>query len=159
MIASWSEDSSRKVGSVIVGANNEIRATGFNGIPRGVNGSRDDRHSRASGEKYLWFEHAERNAIYNAASTGTPISGTRMYVNSFPCADCTRAIIQSGIDALHTFNFAPDDPKYSRHFLVSQEMLSEAAVQVKLFERNDPKITELARNFEMTRSETSGFLR
>lgn len=159
MIASWSEDSSRKVGSVIVGPSNEIRSTGYNGLPRGVSSSHPNRHDRESGEKYLWFEHAERNAIYNAASTGTPTSGCRMYVNSYPCADCTRAVIQSGISSLCTFDFDPNDPKYGRHFVAAEQMLSEAGLDVKIFERSDPKITELGRNFERIRSDNNDLLR
>ena len=159
MIASWSEDSSRKVGSVIVGPNNEIRATGYNGLPRCIDSSQADRHDRQSGEKYLWFEHAERNAIYNASLIGTPTLGCRMYVNSFPCADCTRAIIQSGIQSLSTFNFDPDDAVYGHHFEVARQMLSEAGIKVKLFERNDEKIAELEKSFEETRSLKNGLLR
>ena len=159
MIASWSEDSSRKVGSVIVGPNHEIRATGYNGLPRGTDSSHQTRHDRSSGEKYLWFEHAERNAIYNAALAGTSTVECSMYVNSFPCADCARAIVQSGIRSLSTFSFDPNDAVYGYHFKVSEQMLSEAGVQVRLHDRADAKIAELAKNFEEARSAKNGFLR
>ena len=66
-IATWSKDRGRKVGAVIVGPDNEIRSTGYNGIPRGVNDDVEERHEATNGEKYLWVSHAERNAIYNAA--------------------------------------------------------------------------------------------
>src|SRR3954465_12147778 len=70
-IAGWSKDLSRKVGCVIVGPKNEIRAAGYNGFPRNTNDTRAYRHERPM--KYKWTEHAERNAIYNAARVGIPL--------------------------------------------------------------------------------------
>jgi dCMP deaminase len=93
--ASWSKDRSTKVGCVIVGEAGQILSTGYNGFPRGVIDDVDERHVRP--EKYLWTEHAERNAIYNAARTGTSLVGSTLYVQWHPCADCARGIIQSGI--------------------------------------------------------------
>ena len=133
MIANWSEDRSRKVGAVIVGRANEIRATGFNGLPRGISSSVDERHSRDGGEKYFWFEHAERNAIFNAARAGTSTEGCRMYSTLFPCADCARAIIQSGIVQLNTLQIPEFDETFSRSFDVAAMMLGEANVEVRLF--------------------------
>jgi len=73
LIASWSEDNGRQVGAIIVGPGNEIRSTGYNGFPRKVDAKVLQRYSRENGEKYLWFEHAERNAIYNAARYGASL--------------------------------------------------------------------------------------
>jgi len=96
VVAKKSKDSSTKVGCVIVGPHNEIRGVGFNGMPRGIDDDIADRHGRP--EKYKWFEHAERNAIFNCARSGVSTDGCRLYVNSLPpCSDCARAIIQSGI--------------------------------------------------------------
>jgi dCMP deaminase len=159
MIASWSEDTSRKVGSVLVGPSNEIRSTGYNGFPRGVDSSLSERHERAAGEKYLWFEHAERNAIYNAAGSGSATSGCRMYVNSFPCADCARAIVQSGIAQLNTFAFDTADKKFGRHFIVAKEMLQESGVEIRLFSRADDAIMKQHERFVEARAPASGFLR
>src|SRR5437868_3747766 len=97
-IGQWSKDPSRKVGCVIVGPYNEVRATGYNGFPRGVDDSAVERNQRPA--KYLWTEHAERNAIYNAARCGIPIAGCRIYVPWFPCMDCARAIVQVGLQEL-----------------------------------------------------------
>lgn len=99
-ISTWTEDRDFSVGAVIVGADLEIRSTGFNGLPRGVLDSDNSRFDRPSGEKFFWFEHAERNAIYNAARMGVPLANCSIYVNRFPCAECARAIIQSGIHAV-----------------------------------------------------------
>lgn len=98
VIASWSKDLSTKVGCVIVGDAGQILATGYNGIPRGVSDDVPGRHERP--EKYLWFEHAERNAIYNAARSGLSLVGATLYIPWHPCADCARGIIQSGIQTV-----------------------------------------------------------
>jgi dCMP deaminase len=135
LLASWSEDRGRRVGAVVVGPGNEIRTTGYNGFPRGVNARVDNRHSKENGEKYLWFEHAERNAIYNAARFGASLEGCRIYCSLFPCAECVRAVIQSGINELNTHLPPKNDPVFNRSFEVSIEMLQEAGVGVRLFER------------------------
>ena len=94
LVASWSEDTSSKVGAVIVGDGHEVLSIGFNGLPRRVKYriSLDQRS-----KKYKYFEHAERNAIYNAARIGVSLIGSTIYLRSCPCADCARAIIQSGM--------------------------------------------------------------
>jgi len=99
-LSAWSKDRSTKVGAVIVGPDNEVRSVGYNGFPRGVLDDIEHRHERPT--KYLFAEHGERNAIYNAARVGIPTKGCTLYVTSNPskfppCADCARAIIQAGI--------------------------------------------------------------
>ncbi|MEK6840902.1 MAG: deaminase [Nanoarchaeota archaeon] len=95
LVASKSKDTRTHMGAVIVGPRKEIRSTGYNGFVRGLNDCVLER--QATGEKQFWFEHAERNAIYNATLTGTPLLGCIMYTNGVPCMDCGRAIVQSGI--------------------------------------------------------------
>lgn len=133
LVADWSEDRSRKVGAVIVGPANDVRSIGFNGLPRGISGDNDLRHSKENGEKYYWFEHAERNAIYNAARGGISIDGCRLYCSLFPCADCTRAIIQSGIVQLNTFNTPDIDPTFAKSFEISKVLLNEAKIELRVF--------------------------
>lgn len=94
-VSTRSKDRSTKVGCVIVGPDNEIRSTGYNSFPRGINDDAPERHERP--EKAYWVEHAERNAIYNAARVGTPLKGCRIFIPYFPCAHCARAIAQVGI--------------------------------------------------------------
>ena len=95
VISTRSKDQNTKVGCVIVGPNNEIRTMGYNCFPRGINDNVASRQVQP--EKYSWFEHSERNAIYNAARVGIPLEGCSLYVPWVPCCDCARAIIQSGI--------------------------------------------------------------
>src|SRR2546421_12647437 len=59
-VGTWSKDRSRQVGCVVVGPDNSVRAIGFNGFPRGLDDENEHRHQRPA--KYLWTEHAERNA-------------------------------------------------------------------------------------------------
>lgn len=130
-IATWSKDRSTQVGCVIVGNANQVLSMGYNGFPRGVNDDIEERHDRP--DKYLWTEHAERNAIYNAARTGTALAGSTMYLPWYPCADCARAIIQSGISTLvATAPVLGANPQWDHDFEVSKEMLLEGKVVVVL---------------------------
>jgi len=94
-IRSKSKDKHTKVGCVVVGPDHEIRTTGYNSFPRGLNDDVPERYERP--EKYDWIEHSERNAIYNAARIGVSLKGCTIYMGGIPCIDCARAIIQSGI--------------------------------------------------------------
>ena len=130
-VASWSEDRDHEVGCVIVGPDgHEVRTTGYNGLPRGVSSEADERFDRASGEKFFWIEHAERNAIYNAARMGTSLEGCTAYVNRFPCADCGRALIQSGIKKVVAPALPEFDGALDHSFQVSHQMLSEAGLEI-----------------------------
>ena len=93
IIKTKSKDRATKVGTVIVSSDNAVLSIGFNGFPRGVNDDIDERHERTPKGKYLWTEHAERNAIYNAARHGIILEGSRIYLDFYPCARCARAII------------------------------------------------------------------
>lgn len=159
LVASWSEDSSRKVGAIVVGGGNETIGIGFNGLPRNVDSTPAHRHDRATGEKYLWYEHAERNALYNTIRAGGRVSGATMYCSSFPCADCARAIIQTGILALKTFSYDPSDPFYAKHFVAAETMLLEAGIDLKIFNRDDDEITRARHAFTSLHSPQSGHLR
>jgi dCMP deaminase len=94
LVAARSLDKHTKVGCIIVGINNEIKSTGYNSLPRGVL-HLDERLERP--EKYKWIEHADRNAIYNAARIGVSLENCKMYLSFYPCIECARAIIQVGI--------------------------------------------------------------
>ena len=94
-----SKDKRTQIGVVVVGKDNEIVSTGYNSFARGINDEVDERQERP--EKYFWFEHAERNAIYNAARIGVSTLGTTMYMTcGMSCSDCARAIINSGVSKI-----------------------------------------------------------
>lgn len=134
-IATWSKDPSTKVGAVIVGENNKILSTGYNGIPVGVKDTIERMSIRP--EKYKWMEHAERNAIYTAASEGVSLKNSTIYCNFLPCTDCARAIIQSGIKQViyETENLNSNSPEWEKSKQISKTMFSEA--NVKLTQYND----------------------
>jgi len=97
LAAMKSKDERTKIGAVVVGNNKEIVSIGFNGLPRGLNDDVPERHEK--GEKDYWFEHAERNAVYNATLIGVSLDGCKMYTQGVPCdKGCSRAIVQSGIE-------------------------------------------------------------
>jgi len=118
-IAAWSKDGSTKCGCVITGPRNEIRTTGYNGLPRGVDRYDDEATVSQRPEKYYWFEHAERNAIYNAARMGISLEGCTAYVTGPLCADCARGIIQAGIEAV----FFPHDHEFGAGWMINERWL------------------------------------
>jgi len=94
-----SKDQSTKIGGIIFDDNYTILSTGYNSFPRGINDNVAARQERP--EKYFWFEHAERNAIYNAVRAHVDIRNANMILTcGIPCADCGRGIIQAGIKNL-----------------------------------------------------------
>lgn len=133
LVATWSKDTSTKVGAIVVGPDREIRSTGYNGLVRGVDDNKPERLQRPT--KYDFFEHAERNAIYNACLIGASLKGCVIYVTYMPCPDCARAIIQSGIKMVVTYpvelsdNLPADD--WRRKLVFSEEMFEEAGVEIK----------------------------
>ena len=130
-VGGWSKDRSTKVGCVIVGSSNEVRAVGYNGFVRGADDDNDDRHRRP--DKYVWTEHAERNAIYHAAMVGVPLAGCRMYLPWFPCIDCARAIVQCGITELIAVEPDVSHERWGADFKHSIELLKEAGINVRFF--------------------------
>ena len=95
--AQRSKDSSTQVGSCIVNQDNKILSMGYNGMPTGCD---DDempwnREGDTLNSKYAFVCHAELNAILNYS--GGSLKGTRIYSTLFPCNECAKAIIQSGI--------------------------------------------------------------
>ena len=92
-----SKDPNTQVGACIVNKNNVIESIGYNGLPKGC--SDDEFPWEKEGEmlntKYPFVVHAELNAILNAK--GKDLSGCKIYVALFPCNECAKAIILSGI--------------------------------------------------------------
>ena len=100
----------------------------------GINDFVPERQKRP--EKYFWFEHGERNAIYNAARVGIPLKGCKMFTNGVPCMDCARAIVQAGIIEVvvdKKWN-ASNSEKWSENAKRSLQMFEEAGVKVTYWE-------------------------
>lgn len=128
--ASFSEDDSTRVGAVVIGDDNDQRTEGWNGLCRGVENT-PERNERPT--KYLYYEHAERNAIYNATRKGVSLKGTSLFVTHYPCADCARGIIQSGISRVF-YAETIDKPLYDTHNAASSAMFEESGVEVEQYE-------------------------
>ena len=91
--ATRSKDATQ-VGAVLVGPDGEIRLTGYNGPPKGVEDLEERRERPA---KYLYAAHAEANLVAFAAREGIRTAGCIVYVTHAPCASCARTLIQAGI--------------------------------------------------------------
>lgn len=129
-----SKDKNFKVGALIVGEDNAILSSGYNSFPRGINDRVDNRQIKP--EKYYWIEHAERNAIFNAAKNGIKLDGAKIFLtSSYPCADCARAIINCGIKTIYCYRSSgPYNEHWNKHYEVSKVMLEEAGVTIFFYE-------------------------
>jgi len=90
---------------------------------------------RCDGEgRFVWMEHAERHAIFQAARAGAATKGAHLTTTFFPCIDCARAIVDAGIVCLDTPAPAFDDPVWGGAFERSQVILAEGGVAVRIVE-------------------------
>lgn len=95
-----SKDPNTQVGACIVSKDNKIIGVGYNGLPWGCDDSEfpwEVREGELYETKYPYVVHAELNAILNSTNN---LKGCRIYVSLFPCHECVKAIIQSGIDEI-----------------------------------------------------------
>ena len=143
LCAKRSKDPNTQVGACIVNPENRIVSVGYNGFPAGCDDdvfpwerSGDDRYDT----KYLYVCHAELNAILNAR--GTNLTGNRLYVALFPCNECAKAIIQSGItEVIYLSNKYAETPETR----ASKRMLEAAGVKLTQL---IPEKDELVLNFD-----------
>ena len=133
-----SKDPSTQVGACIVSEDNKILSMGYNGLPRGCN---DDefpwaREGNDLETKYPYVVHSELNAILNYR--GGSLEGAKIYVSLFPCNECAKAIIQSGI---RTIVFDSDKYHDTPSMQASRRMLDAAGVRYYQYSRSGRKIT------------------
>ena len=115
----------RKVGAVLVTATAELAAC--NAFPPGV----EPLPERAVGDnRFIWLEHAERTAIFEAARRGIAIDGATLLSTDFPCTDCARAIVLGGIKTVVACRPDFDDPVWGKSFRTSATILAEGAIEV-----------------------------
>lgn len=135
LAAMRSKDPNTQVGCCIVDAEKRILSTGYNGFPTGC--SDDDFPWDRTGEetKYPFVVHAELNAILNAH--GKNLVGARLYVALFPCNECAKAIIQSGIrEVIYLSDKYADTPSTQ----ASKRMLRSAGVVLTKLEVEKEKL-------------------
>lgn len=126
--AYYSDNPRTQNGAVLVNRNGQPIGTGANSYPNGVL-NKPDRLERP--KIYTFLEHAERNAIFSAACKGEEIAGGTLYCPWYACADCARAIIQTGIVRVighkQMFDRTPD--RWKETIAYGDEMLKEAGVE------------------------------
>ena len=122
MAAQRSKDPSTQVGACIVDRKNRIIGIGYNGFPNGCSDDEFPWDSKAEhlDTKYPYVCHAELNAISNSFGD---LSGATMYVTLFPCNECAKLIIQSGISSIEYLS----DKYHDAHFSIAARRMFDAS--------------------------------
>jgi len=136
--AARSKDPNTQVGACIVSQDNKILSMGYNGFPKGC--SDDEFPWNRDGDpfenKYFYTTHSELNAILNYR--GGSLEGSKLYVSLFPCNECAKAIIQSGI---RTIIYDSDKYAETAGVKASKRMLKAAGVSFYKYERSGRKLS------------------
>ena len=132
LVALSSKDIRTKIGAVIVNQDLELLSTGYNGLPRGADDTIAERQEKPL--KYSWFEHAERNAIYNATRKGVSLKDSIMFTQGLPCPDCARAIIQAGIKKVVLHKPWNDANSTNYDYTSTSEMFNECGVEIDIWD-------------------------
>ena len=137
--AKRSKDPHTQVGACIVSQDNKILSMGYNGFPNGC-ADEDFPWNRESADpydnKYFYTTHSELNAILNYR--GGSLEGSKLYVTLFPCNECAKALIQSGI---RTVIYAEDRYASTSATRASKRMLRAAGVEFRKYEPTNRTLT------------------
>ena len=136
LAAKRSKDPNTQVGACIVSEDNIIISTGYNGMPKGCSDDEYPWNRDGVDNKYAYVVHAELNAILNA--NGRDLRGSRVYVALFPCNECAKAIIQSGVKEVL---YLSDKYADSMSTLASKRMLASAGVKFRQLKTELKSIT------------------
>jgi len=138
LAAMRSKDPNTQVGACIVDSENRILSTGYNGFPSGCSDDEYpwDREGDFTETKYPFVVHAELNAILNAR--GKNLTGAKIYVALFPCNECAKAIIQSGIKEIV---YLSDKYANADNTITSKRMLKSAGVKFSQLTPNAEVLT------------------
>ena len=125
-----SKDPSTQVGACIVGHDNRILSIGYNGAPNGFDDKKFpwDREGDMLNTKYAYVCHGEMNAILNYRGSRKDLENAKIYVDLFPCNECAKLIIQSGIKEII---YICDKYKDTDGVKASKRMLDECGVKCK----------------------------
>lgn len=129
--AERSKDPNTSVGACIVSEDNKILSLGYNGMPIGCSDDEFpwDREGNPLDTKYLFVCHAELNAILNYS--GSNMKGARVYTTLFPCNECTKAIIQKGIQEIIYYS---DKYADSDNVIAAKRMMAAAGLTYRAYE-------------------------
>lgn len=132
----------RQVGAVLAAKDGTVIAA-CNTFPPGI----QDLPERHEGDgRFVWMEHAERNAILQAARRGVATAQAHLTTTFFPCIDCARAIALAGITCLDTPEPALADPVWGESFKRSRVILEEAGVELRFLAPRRPAESSAAPN-------------
>jgi dCMP deaminase len=125
-VAAHSPNRVRQVGCALITADGAQRIFACNTFPDGV---RDIPERHEGDGRFIWMEHAERNALFEATKRGVATRGAAMATTLYPCIDCARAIVQCGVAQL--IAPAPDfsEPSWGEAFRISAVILAEGGVR------------------------------
>ena len=134
-----SKDPSTTVGAVVVSVDNRILSIGYNGAPNGFHDDDFpwDREGNPLDTKYLYVVHAERNAILNYRGSKKDLEGSKVYVTLFPCNECAKEIIQSGIKEVI---YVSDKYKDTESVISSKRMFDACGVTYRALDEECKKI-------------------
>ncbi len=136
LAACRSKDPNTQVGACIVSPENIIISTGYNGMPKGCSDDEFPWNRDGEDTKYPYVVHAELNAILNA--NGRDLRNSRVYVALFPCNECAKAIIQSGVKEVV---YLSDKYANTPGTQASKRMLEAAGVKCTRFYPTTKRIT------------------
>lgn len=136
LAAMRSKDPSTQVGACIVDDDNKILSIGYNGLPKHCS---DDEFTwdkcKDADNKYLYIVHSELNAILNYR--GGSLKDSRIYVTLFPCNECAKAIIQSGISEVI---YMDNKYKDTTEVKASKRMFETAGVKITPYNKTNRKL-------------------
>ena len=135
--AQRSKDPNTQVGACIVSKDNKILSVGYNGAPNGYDDEALpwDREGEFLNTKYAYVCHAELNAILN--NKGSNLENARIYVDLFPCNECAKAIIQSGIKEII---YKSDKYNGTDGNIASKKMLDYCNIKYRKYEEKNVKL-------------------
>lgn len=125
-----SKDPNTQVGACIVDKNNVILSTGYNGFPYGCSDDEFPWDRDGDDTKYKYVVHAELNAILN--SRGKSLTGAKLYVDLFPCNECAKEIIQSGIKEVY---YLDDKYAHTNGVIASKRLFDACGVKYKCLKK------------------------
>ena len=138
-----SKDPNTQVGACIVSQDNRILSIGYNGTP---NGFCDecfpwDREGDILNTKYIYVVHAERNAILNFRGSRKELENAKIYVDLFPCNECAKEIIQSGIKEVI---YLSDKYANTNETIASKKMFDVCGVSYRELSKENQKVLKIS---------------
>ena len=131
----FSKDPNTKVGAIAIAPDTlHVKSIGYNGFPRNLN---EEQNKWQRPEKYKYVVHAEANIICNATLNGICLQNSILVVTLFPCNECAKLIIQSGIKTIISKEPNLENSSWSESFKISYNMFNELGINIILLKDID----------------------